>query len=246
MQECISLPTGELSDHGWLYTSSVQVSGGNNFTAECPMLDMPPSGVYTQPVRLGQDLRLTTKNLIAPVSHMTSVPDCSMASYHQTDGFDYSCVVNGVSLTAQYENESSILCTVGKEQVSVAYIYMMFTLLMRHALQYTYLYENESSILCTVGKEQVSVAYIYMMFTLLMRHALQYTYLYENESSILCTVGKEQVSVAYIYMMFTLLMRHALQYTYLYTYLIYLYTLTNSVYSSHCLLGPVVPPLMSW
>ncbi len=28
--------------------------------------------------------------------------------------------MNGVSLTAQYENESSILCTVGSGQVSVA------------------------------------------------------------------------------------------------------------------------------
>ena len=58
-----------------LYTSSVQVSGGNNFTAECPLLDTPPSGVYTQPVRVAKDLRLTTRNLIAPVSRMTSVRD---------------------------------------------------------------------------------------------------------------------------------------------------------------------------
>ncbi len=83
LQECISLPTGELSDHGdlyYTYTSSVQVSGGNDFTAECPLLDTPPSGGYTQPVRVAQDLRLTTRNLIPPVSHMTSVSDCSMVS----------------------------------------------------------------------------------------------------------------------------------------------------------------------
>ncbi len=35
------------------------------------------------------------------------------------DGFEYLCVVNGVNLTAQYENESSILCIVGSGQVSV-------------------------------------------------------------------------------------------------------------------------------
>ena len=36
--------------------------------------------VVTQPVRLPLDLRLITENLIAPVSHMTPVLDCSMAS----------------------------------------------------------------------------------------------------------------------------------------------------------------------
>ncbi|XP_064398663.1 hepatocyte growth factor receptor-like [Halichondria panicea] len=77
----------------------LQVSGGKNFTTECPLLDTPPSGGYTQPVRVAQDLRLTTRNLIPA-----------------TDGFEYYCVVNGVSLTAQYENESSILCTVGSGQ----------------------------------------------------------------------------------------------------------------------------------
>ncbi|XP_064398635.1 plexin-B1-like isoform X2 [Halichondria panicea] len=81
----------------------LQVSGGNDFTAECPLLDTPPSGGYTQPVRVAQDLRLTTRNLIAP-----------------TDGFEYYCVVNGVSLTAQYENKSSILCTVGSGQLTLS------------------------------------------------------------------------------------------------------------------------------
>ncbi|XP_064398652.1 plexin-A2-like [Halichondria panicea] len=80
----------------------LQVSGGNNFTAECPLLDTPPSGEYTQPVRVAQDLRLTTKNLISP-----------------TDGFEYCCVVNGVSLTARYENKNSILCTVGSGQLTL-------------------------------------------------------------------------------------------------------------------------------
>ncbi|XP_064398989.1 plexin-A4-like [Halichondria panicea] len=77
----------------------LQVSAGNDFTAECPLLDTSPSGEYTQPVRVAQDLRLTTRNLISP-----------------TDGFEYYCVVNGVSLTARYENESSILCTVSSGQ----------------------------------------------------------------------------------------------------------------------------------
>ncbi len=57
-----------------LYISpSVQVSAGNDFTAECPLLDTPPSGGYILPVRVAQDLRLTTRNLITSVSHMTSV-----------------------------------------------------------------------------------------------------------------------------------------------------------------------------
>ncbi|XP_064398654.1 hepatocyte growth factor receptor-like isoform X2 [Halichondria panicea] len=81
----------------------LQVFAGNDFTAECPLLDTPPSGGYTQPVRVAQDLRLTTRNLISP-----------------TDGFEYYCVVNGVSLTAQYENESSILCTVGSGQLTLS------------------------------------------------------------------------------------------------------------------------------
>ncbi len=38
------------------------------------------------------------------------------------DGFEYSCVVNGVSLIAQYENEDSILCTVGSGQVSACMV----------------------------------------------------------------------------------------------------------------------------
>ncbi|XP_064398643.1 plexin-A2-like isoform X2 [Halichondria panicea] len=80
----------------------LQVSGGNNFTAECPLLDTPPSSEYTQPIRVAQDLRLTTKNLISP-----------------TDGFEYYCVVNGVSLIAQYENKNSILCTVGSGQLTL-------------------------------------------------------------------------------------------------------------------------------
>ncbi len=58
----------------------MQVSGGNDFTAVCSLLDTPPSGEYTQPVRVAQDLRLATRHLIAPVSHMTSIPHCLMAS----------------------------------------------------------------------------------------------------------------------------------------------------------------------
>ncbi|XP_064387556.1 uncharacterized protein LOC135335860 isoform X4 [Halichondria panicea] len=56
--------------------------------------------VVSLPVRLPLNLRLTTRNIIAP-----------------TDGFEYLCVVNGVNLTAQYENERSILCTVGSGQL---------------------------------------------------------------------------------------------------------------------------------
>ncbi len=54
--------------------------GGNDFTAVCPLLDKPPSGGYIQPVMVAQDLRLIAKNLIAPVSLIASVPDCSMVS----------------------------------------------------------------------------------------------------------------------------------------------------------------------
>ena len=35
----------------------------------------------------------------------------------QVDGFDYVCQVNGVSLTAQYVNENSILCLVSANDV---------------------------------------------------------------------------------------------------------------------------------
>ncbi len=34
------------------------------------------------------------------------------------DGFEYFCVVNEVTLSAQYENETSIVCTVGSGNVS--------------------------------------------------------------------------------------------------------------------------------
>ena len=37
----------------------------------------------------------------------------------QTSGFQYSCVVNGVSLSARYENKSSILCLVDPGDVSI-------------------------------------------------------------------------------------------------------------------------------
>ncbi|XP_064399093.1 plexin-A1-like isoform X2 [Halichondria panicea] len=81
----------------------LQVSMSTNFIDLCPLLDTPPTGgVYTIPVRVVQDLRLTTRNLIPP-----------------TDGFNYSCSVGGVSLTAQYENENSIVCNVGSEKLNL-------------------------------------------------------------------------------------------------------------------------------
>ncbi|XP_064398639.1 plexin-A2-like [Halichondria panicea] len=80
----------------------LQASGGNNFAAVCPLLDTPPSDGYIQPARVAQDIRLTTRNLIPA-----------------TDGFEYYCLMNGVSLRAQYENESSILCTVGSGQLTL-------------------------------------------------------------------------------------------------------------------------------
>ncbi|XP_064388277.1 hepatocyte growth factor receptor-like isoform X2 [Halichondria panicea] len=59
--------------------------------------------VVTQPVRLPLDLRLITENLIAP-----------------TDDFEYLCLVNGVNLTAQYENENTILCIVGSGNLTLS------------------------------------------------------------------------------------------------------------------------------
>ncbi|XP_064383417.1 uncharacterized protein LOC135332039 isoform X3 [Halichondria panicea] len=62
---------------------------------------VPICGVI--PVRLPQIIRLTTRNLIPP-----------------TDGFEYSCVVNEVSLSAQYESETSIVCIVGSRNLTLS------------------------------------------------------------------------------------------------------------------------------
>ncbi|XP_064398640.1 plexin-A2-like [Halichondria panicea] len=80
----------------------LQVSISTDFRALCPLLDTTPFGGHTLPVRVVQDLRLTTRNLIPP-----------------TDGFEYLCIVNGVSLAAQYENETSILCNVGSGDLNL-------------------------------------------------------------------------------------------------------------------------------
>ena len=45
----------------------VQLSSGETSSDLCPLVDQSPSGAYTQPVKVDQDIRLATSNLIPPV-----------------------------------------------------------------------------------------------------------------------------------------------------------------------------------
>ena len=56
----------------------IQLSGGESFEDVCPLVDLLPTGNYTQPVNEERDIQLVTRNLPAPVSLCMCFTPCTM------------------------------------------------------------------------------------------------------------------------------------------------------------------------
>ena len=94
---------------------------GQNFTDVCPLLDRPPgSGEnYLQPVQADRNIELATRNLPPEVKEIsTCMYTIIWNNVLQISGFMYECYVNGIRLSATYNNESSLTCAVNTGQVS--------------------------------------------------------------------------------------------------------------------------------
>ena len=92
-----------------------------NYTDVCPLLDHPPGGGenYLQPVQVARNIELVTRNLPPEVKERST---CTLfwntVFFLQISNFSYACYVNGIRLSAAYNNESSLTCAVNEGQVS--------------------------------------------------------------------------------------------------------------------------------
>ena len=95
---------------------------GQDYTDVCPLLDRPPGGGenYLQPVQVNRSVELVTRNLPPEVKEISTYTLFwnAVLIYLQISGFMYECYVNGIRLSATYNNESSLTCAVNTIQVS--------------------------------------------------------------------------------------------------------------------------------
>ena len=94
-----------------------------DFTDVCPLLDRPPGGGqnYLQPVQVNRNIELVTRNLppeVNKINKYATLDCCCMTLILQISGFMYACYVNGMRLSATYNNESSLTCAVSTGEVS--------------------------------------------------------------------------------------------------------------------------------
>ena len=86
------------------------------FEDVCPLL-LNNSERYTQHVRVGTNLQLTTSNFPSAVSQKVCVKYFPYFYVIKEPGFSYQCLIGGIRIQATRNNESSVTCYVNNHQV---------------------------------------------------------------------------------------------------------------------------------
>ena len=97
------------------------------FEDVCPLL-LNNNEIYTQHVRVGTDLQLTTFNLTSTVSQRIYVKYILYLLYVKEPVFFYECLIGGIRIAATRNNESSVTCHVDNNQVLKIHIINKVTL----------------------------------------------------------------------------------------------------------------------